>query len=367
MSIQDQQITTGQNGWMRIRDWLLRLPLPLRALLVFAVLASGVGLFVWLRGPKSPQVSALPLQVAVDSSLYKHSYERKLSQFLAPEMPDTLPPIEFDAGMLKALYEQASYLRRPDVKKMPVNGIGKAEMLETVERLQSYQLVDPHTLLSTFDFYRVQTDLNSDKVRVTGYYTPIMMASRTRQGPYQWPIYQKPSGNIPPPAAIWNGALEGRKLELCWVKSKKEVKNAQLQGSCLVEFPDGKRQFLGHGGSVRGGGSNYVFFVEVDDVVLGAGYFPVTALYTLAVDTRFIPLGATLLAELPEIAPGGKQVGTTYRILFAQDRGGAIKTTKRIDLYSGIGRKGLEEARRINRYARLWLMLPKKRKTKNAY
>ena len=112
---------------------------------------------------------------------------------------------------------------------------------------------------------------------------------------------------------------------------------------------------------MRGGGDNYVFFDVVDDVVIGAGNFPVTAGYTLAVDTRFIPLGAMLLAELPDIEPDGRQIGTTYRILFAQDRGGAIKTTKRVDLYSGIGRNGLQAARRINRFARMWLILPKKK------
>jgi membrane-bound lytic murein transglycosylase A len=297
----------------------------------------------------------------VDSSLYAHSVERNLSDFLVPEMPDTLPPIAFESDMLKALFEQAKFLRRPDVKRYPVEGISKEEMLEAVERLQAFQLLDPHTLLSNFDFYRVKTDLESNQIRITGYYTPIIKASRKREGPYQYPLYKKPKGHCPPPAAIHAGALAGRGLELAWVKSRKQVSDAQLQGSCLLEFPDSKRQFYGFGGSVRGGGTNYVFFIEVDEVVIGAGFFPVTAGYTLAVDTRFIPLGAMLLAELPDIEPDGRQIGTTYRILFAQDRGGAIKTTKRVDLYSGIGQKGLEAARRINRFARMWLILPKKR------
>jgi membrane-bound lytic murein transglycosylase len=62
---------------------------------------------------------------------------------------------------------------------------------------------------------------------------------------------------------------------------------------------------------------------------------------------------------LPDLDVTGKLIGYTYRILFAQDRGGAIKTTKRIDLYCGVGQKGLQEARRINSYGRLWVMLPK--------
>jgi membrane-bound lytic murein transglycosylase A len=299
--------------------------------------------------------------VGVDSSLYAHSTERPVSEFLFPEMPDTLPPIAFDLNMLKALFEQETYLRRSDVKRYPVQGISKEEMLEAVKRLQAFQLLDPHTLLSNFDFYRVKTDLESDKIRITGYYTPIIYADRQQRGAFRYPLYKKPKGPCPSPAAIQNGALAGRGLEVAWVTSRREVRDAQLQGSCLLEFPDGKRQFYGYDGAVRGGGDNYVFFDVVDDVVIGAGNFPVTAGYTLAVDTRFIPLGAMLLAELPDIEPDGRQIGTTYRILFAQDRGGAIKTTKRVDLYSGIGRNGLQAARRINRFARMWLILPKKK------
>ncbi len=72
-------------------------------------------------------------------------------------------------------------------------------------------------------------------------------------------------------------------------------------------------------------------------------------------------LGSTLLAELPDIDAAGRLKGYQYRIIFAQDRGGAIKTTKRIDLYCGMGQKGLQEARKINRFGRLWLLLPKEK------
>jgi membrane-bound lytic murein transglycosylase A len=78
------------------------------------------------------------------------------------------------------------------------------------------------------------------------------------------------------------------------------------------------------------------------------------------VDLRYIPLGATLLAELPDLDAAGNLKGYTYRILFAQDRGGAILNTKRMDLYCGVGQKGLQEARKINGLGRLWVLLPKK-------
>ncbi|HNM28054.1 MAG TPA: MltA domain-containing protein, partial [Saprospiraceae bacterium] len=256
------------------------------------------------------------------------------------------------------MFEQANYLRRSDVKNYPVYGICKSEMLRTVELLQDCQILRPEALLDRFDFYQVKTDLKKDQVRITGYYTPIIKASRVRTAEYPVPLLRRPD-HVPSPAAIAKGALEGQGLELAWVSSKKEVENAQLQGSCWVEYSDGKREHFGFGGSVRGAGGKYVFFTKVDEEVLGAGTFPLTAGYSVAVDPRFIPIGATMLAELPDMDPAGNLKGYTYRILFAQDRGGAILTTKRIDLYSGIGQKGLAEARKINGYGRLWVLLPK--------
>ncbi|MCB9333363.1 MAG: hypothetical protein H6574_20055 [Lewinellaceae bacterium] len=74
-------------------------------------------------------------------------------------VPDTLPYLTFDAPLLEAMYEQASYLRRKDVKEYPVYGISKAEMLKTVELLQDCQILQPEALLDRFDFYKVKTDL----------------------------------------------------------------------------------------------------------------------------------------------------------------------------------------------------------------
>lgn len=293
------------------------------------------------------RIKPLILKRQVRSSVLHHTH------------PDTLPYLPFDPPMLEAMFEQASYLRRSDVKDYPVKGISKDEMLKTVELLQDCQILRPETLLDRFDFYKVNTDLKKDRVRITGYYTPILQASRVRTDEFQVPILRRPDDHVPAPAAIWAGALDGQGLEMAWLRSRKQLADAQLQGSCWVEYPDGKREHFGFGGSVRGGGSAYVFFIKVDEKVVGAGYFPLTAGYSVAVDPRFIPIGATLLAELPDMDPAGNLKGYTYRILFAQDRGGAILTTKRLDLYSGIGKKGLQEARKINGYGRLWVLLPK--------
>jgi membrane-bound lytic murein transglycosylase A len=319
--------------------------------------------------PKKPAVAGVVvfphLAEAGDTVVVADIPEEKIgkrkvsSKVLIPAVPDTLPYLSFDPGLLQAMYEQANYLRRKDIPRYGSSGINRGEMLKTVEMLQRVNLLDPSVLISTFDFYRVNTDLHSDRVRMTGYYTPIIKASREKTDAFPCPMLSRPVSGIPSPAAIEAGALRGRGLELAWLPSQKELRNAQLQGNCLIEFEDGYRQHFGFGGSVKGAGGSYVFFTKVDKQVLGAGTFPLTAGYSVAVDLRYIPLGATLLAELPDLDAAGNLKGYTYRILFAQDRGGGILTTKRLDLYCGIGQKGLLDAHKINGHGRLWVLLPK--------
>lgn len=330
-------------------------------MLCFAVIWGGTG----DEKALSSMLVATPLAKPANGALEEKEMAaakslRKMSaKVLELTDPDTLPYIPFDPPMLQALYEQASYLHRPDAAKRSASGITRQEMLKTVQLLEGIQLLNPHALRETFDFYKVKTSLKSDRIRVTGYYTPLIKASRVQTAEYPVPMLRRPNAGIPAPAAIEAGAMAGRDLELAWLRSRKELSNAQLQGNCLIEFPDGKREHFGFGGSVKGAGGTYIFFVPVDEKVLGAGFFPLTAGYSVAVDPRFIPIGSTLLAELPDLDAAGRLKGYKYRIIFAQDRGGAILTTKRIDLYCGVGKKGLQEARKINRYGRLWLLLPK--------
>lgn len=289
--------------------------------------------------------------------------QRKLSpSVLIPAKPDTMPFIPFDPPMIQAMFEQVKYLYRSDVPRVCASGITKAEMLKTLEILQGVQLMEPEAMQQKFDFFQLNTDLKQDRVRMTGYYTPMIKATRKRDANHVYPMLLRPDSNIPSPAAIDAGALDNSNLDVAWLSSRKELSNAQLQGNCLVEYPDGKRQHFGFGGSVKGAGGCYVFFTPVNEQVLGSGFFPLTAGYSVAVDPRYIPLGSTLLAELPDLDASGNLKGYKYRILFAQDRGGAILTTKRMDLYCGVGQKGLAEARKINRFGRLWLILPKTKK-----
>lgn len=289
---------------------------------------------------------------------------RKFISPLTFKKPDTLPTIAVEPNFLTALYHQEAYLLRKSTPRCPIPGFTKHEMLNVVRTLKGLPFFNTSVLAEAFDFYQLDTPDKNDRVRVTGYYTPRVEARRHRDAQFNYPILRKPPAGFKMPSLsqLRGQALPDSLTAIAWARSEREVENAQLQGSCLLYFPDGRRKFLGFGGSVSLPGSGkYVFFTEVDDEVIGAGSFPMTAGYSIAIDPKVAPIGSMIFAELPVLSPTGKLLGYTYRVMMAQDRGGAIKTTKRIDVYSGIGREGLEAARKINQFGRFWVMLPKKR------
>jgi membrane-bound lytic murein transglycosylase A len=281
---------------------------------------------------------------------------RQVSVNLIKALPDTFPFLKFDFDLLNALDYQEDYLRRKTTSRLPLQGISKRELIRTVETLRYLPFYSVASLAEQFDFYRLNTDIKNDKVRVTGYYTPIIEARKTQGDGYEFPLLRNPDRSITHDTTAIHTFSESA---LAWVKTEKELTNAQLQGSCLIQFPDGERQFLGFGGSMKRASGTYVYFKKGGNKVMGAGSFPMTAGYSLAVDPKVVPIGSCLFAELPNLNKAGNLIGYTYQIVLAQDRGGAIKTSKRVDLYAGIGKKGLENARKVNKYGRLWLILPK--------
>ena len=102
---------------------------------------------------------------------------------------------------------------------------------------------------------------------LTGYYEPLLEGSRVKQGPYQVPVYKRPTDlvtlvdetqSVPTPKAmthamstagghkpyptrmeIESGALTGRGLELIYMKDSVDLFFMQIQGSGRIRLPDG--------------------------------------------------------------------------------------------------------------------------------
>jgi membrane-bound lytic murein transglycosylase A len=192
-------------------------------------------------------------------------------------------------------------------------------------------------------------------------------------------------------------ALQGR--ELFWVDNAVELFFLQIQGSGRIELPDGSLIKVGYADQnghpyasigkklVEMGGlkleeasmqgikkwaeknpdklnalleknPSYVFFRELSNELsapLGALGVPLTEEYSIAVDTRTIPLGSPvfLATTYPDTAQ------PLNRLMMAQDVGGAIRGAVRADFFWGFGEQAGALAGRMKQKGQMWLLYPR--------
>ncbi len=188
---------------------------------------------------------------------------------------------------------------------------------------------------------------------------------------------------------------------LAWVADPVALFFLQIQGSGQIEFEDGARLRLGYAdqnghpyrslgrhlvergdlqledASMQGiqawaaanpeqlraaldANPSYVFFRVLpkgppQQGPIGALGVPLTAEASLAVDRRFIPLGAPVyLATTQPLSSTPLE-----RVMVAQDTGGAIRGAIRADLFWGSGPAAGAKAGRMRQQGRLWLLWPR--------
>jgi membrane-bound lytic murein transglycosylase A len=250
----------------------------------------------------------------------------------------------------------------------------------------------------------------------TGYYEPEIAGSRERRPGYDVPVYRRPPdlldadpvtgargrGRIDETgayvryhdrAAIEEGALAGRGLELAWAADPVDLFFLQIQGSGRLRQPDGSVIRIGYasqngrgyvaigrlmreravlqppitmqkitewlrahpdeGRALMRENPSYVFFRELTGPgPLGALGRPVTPGVSAAADPRFVPLGApVLLRDMDNVRANGLWV--------AQDTGGAIRGPNRFDTFWGAGDEAAAIAGGMTGRGRAWLLLPK--------
>jgi membrane-bound lytic murein transglycosylase A len=181
-------------------------------------------------------------------------------------------------------------------------------------------------------------------------------------------------------AEIDDGALGGRDLELLWVDDPIAKFFLQVQGSGQVRLDDGSVVRLGYAGqngqpyraigrdlielgalprdqvslqtirawlrahpadapTIMERNPSYIFFEEhpelaAEDGPLGTQGVPLTAGRSLAVDRRFLPLGAPVWLDASAPRPDRPEdEAPLRRLLIAQDTGGAIKGVVRGDVF----------------------------------
>ncbi len=236
----------------------------------------------------------------------------------------------------------------------------------------------------------------------TGYFEPELEGSPTRTGRFQYPLYRRPpelrDGTVfHSRAAIDNGALAGRGLEIAWLDDPIDAYFLQVQGSGRIRMTDGTVIRLGYAGAnghayrsigqemVRRGSHtidevsaqeiaawvrrnpgpgrellhtnpSYVFFRKIgtlsaEDGPIGAMGRSITTMRSVAIDPKFTPLGAPVWIEKDGRSP-------IRSLMIAQDTGGAIKGLQRADIFYGTGDGAGDAAGTIKDPGRMVLLLP---------
>ena len=205
-------------------------------------------------------------------------------------------------------------------------------------------------------------------------------------------------------AQIEDGAIAGRGLEICWLKSQIDLLFAQIQGSARVRLEDGSTvriNYDAHNGypytavgrvlidrgiiprdqmsmqkirewmtqnpeaanDVRRQNRAYVFFREVQlsdkDEAVGAQGVPLTPGRSIAVDKSLHVYGTPFFIE-GELPIESEQSKTPFRrLMIAQDTGSAITGPARADLYFGAGSDAGRVSGRLRHNMHFVMLVPK--------
>jgi membrane-bound lytic murein transglycosylase A len=268
---------------------------------------------------------------------------------------------------------------------------------------------------------------------VTGYYEPVLEGSRTPSDVYNVPVYRRPSNlfvrgytqsspDLPNKGPVYrkigrrklvpyydraeieDGAIAGRGLEICWLKSQTDLLFAQIQGSARIRLEDSSTIRLNYDSydgypytpvgrvlidrgiipkeemsmqkirewmdanpdgarEVRRLNRSYIFFREVQlsdkDEAIGAQGIPLTPGRSIAVDKSLHVYGTPFFIE-GELPIDSERSKTPFRrLMIAQDTGSAITGPARADLYFGAGADAGRVSGRLRHNMRFVMLVPK--------
>jgi len=237
-------------------------------------------------------------------------------------------------------------------------------------------------------------------VLFTGYFSPVIELRHIKDAVFKYPVYGKPDceQNCPTRAQIYAGALDGKGLELGFAKNRIDPFIMEVQGSGFVHFGDddsleyfayaGKnyKAYVSIGKILIDNGDvkrkdmslkaiknwvfnhsetdvrqlleqnpSYVFFAPKNAApVTGTAGIPLLPMASVAGDSKWLPMGTPLLAEVPLLNANGTWSGVhQLRLLIVLDTGGAVKDNH-LDIYHGMGARAGEQAGHYKYFGRVW-------------
>ncbi len=265
-----------------------------------------------------------------------------------------------------------------------------------------------------FELYRIESETKEEGL-LTGYYEASLFGSRTKHFPFVYPLYSEPDDLVTVDlASVYpqlkglrlRGRVEGKKLipyytraelskiqakPICYTDDKVARFFLEIQGSGRIKLDNGKTLYVTYANQngypytsigrymiqkryikkdlslqsierflkvhpekmseILNQNRSVVFFRVSNRPASGALGMELTPMRSVAVDPRYIPLGAMLYCETSKRGFKG--------IVFAQDTGGAIKGDVRVDLFTGYGEEAKQIAGRLKEKLKMWILLPK--------
>jgi len=288
---------------------------------------------------------------------------------------------------------------------------------------------------SNFSFWGPEREGSSDCILLTGYFEPILEGSLEPGGEYSYPLYTRPPDLVeaaaettPAEASLkkrvvriedgreipyysrreidTEGVLQGKDLELVWLKDPWERFVLHIQGSGQIRLPDGStlrvgyaasngrpyrpigrylidrgfldeknisieriREFIqnnpGRAEEIFQYNERYVFFRLLADSEgpQGALGVPLTPGRSIATDLTIFSPGALayLVSRQPDLDESGRVVGwkPLRRFVLNQDTGAAIKGPGRVDLFFGSGDRAGAAAGEMKEEGKIYFLLAK--------
>ena len=335
------------------------------------------------------------------------------------------PPFEFAddldrTSLILAIRRNLEYLERLDPKTVFRYGprdFTSVQVRESQELFLSLLLKDPDAarlsreIREKFRVYRAEGQSGGGQILFTGYYEPLFEGRLTPDKTFKYPLYAPPGDlvriDLSPFGERFKGEeivaridgrkvlpyysryqieaermLDGKGLEIAWLKNPVDVAFLHIQGSGRVRLPDGKDLLVHYKTSngrpyrsigrymiekefltreemsmqairryltehpevieeVLNHNPSYVFFEEVGDGPLGSLGVLLTAGRSVALDPKVYPRGALgfISCRKPVADARGDITGWVpfSRFILNQDSGGAIKGAGRADIFWGSG------------------------------
>jgi len=340
--------------------------------------------------PSEPRSSnSVPVLAKAEQEVRFQNRKATFIVHRAEKLLTALPTITPE--LREALEVQRALIKRQSPRKtFNINGevYTRQDFLQVIEDLLSGKYHEK-------SLYPISVSHQAE-VKFTGYYSPEIEVSRKKTAKYRYPILKFPKnfeGKLPSRRVIESGkAFSLDKYAIAYAQHPLDVYTLQLQGSGFVKFKNGERKYLAYGGTNRfpyqsieraaskldttitdlsmrslrswvsadqkrdtitRANPNYGFFKLSDGAARGAAGVELTPMLSVAADPDHYPIGSVLLASVPIV---GKPGEFDTKILLVQDTGGAVKGSRHLDLYIGVGESALDVAELTNDYGEVFLL-----------